>query len=162
MEKYAQVSITIGALGVIIALIGLFPGIAGLETTEGIGVLQVLVILLGFTLLFIGAYIFVKKTFYPGLPQTLAQDVGLRLTMTGLLIAAAAGLADVLGFGSHPSTPTTRPLLGNLQAIGFIGGFLMASSGVAFYALFGPEPPDETQPPGEESEPPAGRTTPSP
>ena len=43
MEKYGQISITIGALGVVITLIGLFPGIVGLEASEGVGVLQVLV-----------------------------------------------------------------------------------------------------------------------
>jgi hypothetical protein len=138
MERYSEVSISIGAFGVVIALIGLFPGIIGLETAEGVGVLQVLVILLGFSVLFISAYLFAKKAFYAGQPATLAQDIGIRLTMTGLLIAGAAGMADVLGFGSHPSTPDTRPMLGRLQAAVFIGGILLASSGVAIYALFGP------------------------
>jgi len=145
MEKYSQISITIGTLGVMIVLIGLFPGITGLQTTAGIGVLQVLVILLGFSLLFTGAYLFAKQTFFPGLPNTLGQDIGIRLTLTGLLMAAAAGLADVLGFGSHPSTPTSRPLLGRLQAIGFIVSILLASSGVIVYVLFGPSPPDGDQ-----------------
>jgi len=144
MEKYGQISITIGTLGVVITLIGLFPGIVGFATTEGIGVLQVLVVLLGFSILFTGAYIFAKQSFYPGLPNTLAQDIGIRLTMTGLLIAAAAGLADVLGFGSHTPTETSRPLLGHLQAIVFIGGILIASSGIVIFALFGPEQPDST------------------
>jgi hypothetical protein len=151
MEKYSQISITIGTLGVMIVLIGLFPGITGLRTTAGIGVLQVLVILLGFSILFTGAYLFAKQTFFPGLPNTLGQDIGIRLTLTGLLMAAAAGLADVLGFGSHPSTPTSRPLLGTLQAIGFIAGILLASSGVIVYVLFGPSPPliDEPDAQGE-------------
>ena len=148
MEKYGQLSIIIGTLGVVIALIGLFPGIAGLETTAGVGVLQVLVILLGFSVLFTGAYLFAKQTFYPGLPATLAQDVGIRLTLTGLLIAAAGGMADVLGFGSNPSTETSRPVLGNLQAMVFIGGILIASSGVVIFALFGPAPRDTDHPDG--------------
>ena len=143
MERYTQTSITIGALGIVITLIGLFPGIIGLETVGGVGVLQVLVILLGFSIIFIGAYLFVKQTFYPGLPTTLAQDIGVRLTLTGLLIAAAAGLADVLGFGSHGAADNTRPLLGRLQAIGFIGGFLIASLGVGLFTLFGPSPQSE-------------------
>ena len=140
MERYSQTSITIGALGIMFTLIGLFPGIIGLETIQGVGVLQVLVILLGFSFIFIGAYIFVKQMFYPGLPTTLAQDIGVRLTLTGLLIAAAAGLADVLGFGSHSATNDSRPLMGNLQSIGFVGGFLIASLGVGLFALFGPSP----------------------
>jgi heme/copper-type cytochrome/quinol oxidase subunit 1 len=144
MERYSQVSITIGTLGVVITLIGLFPGIAGLETTEGVGVLQVLIILLGFTLLFTGAYIFAKQMFFSGLPSTLAQDIGVRLTMSGLLFSAAAGLADVLGFGSHAPTATERPLLGDWQAVAFIGGFLIASSGIVIFVLFGPEHPESS------------------
>lgn len=142
MERHTQFSIILGALGMVIALIGLFPGIVGLETVEGVGVLQVLVILTGFTVLFIAAYVFVKQTFYPGLPTTLAQDIGVRLTMTGLLVAAAAGLADVLGFGTHGPVIEGRPLMGRLQAIGFIGGFLIASAGVVIFAWFGPSQPE--------------------
>lgn len=143
MEKYGQFCITLGMLGIVIALIGLFPGIVGLETVEGVGVLQVLVILLGFSLLFTAAYIFARQTFYPGQPTTLAQDIGLRLTLTGLLIAGAGGLADVLGFGSHAPTETERPLLGGLQAVALVGGILIASGGIVIYALFGPPAQDD-------------------
>jgi hypothetical protein len=153
MEKYSQISITLGALGIVITLVGLFPGIVGLETVEGVGVLQVLVILLGFSVLFTGAYLFARRVFYPGRPNTLAQDIGTRLTMTGLLIAAAAGLADVLGFGSHGSSEGTRPLLGRLQAIVFVGGILLASSGVIIFAVFGPSQEKRTDSDGEDDTP---------
>ena len=151
MERYGEICITIGTLGIVITLIGLFPGIIGLETTAGIGVLQVLVILAGFSVLFTGAFLFAKQAFYAGMESTLAQDIGLRLTLTGLLIAAAAGLADVLGFGSHPSSSSTRPLLGHLQAVGFISGILIASSGVLIYALFGPQGSDSETPDQDDS-----------
>ena len=90
MERHAQFSITIGTLGIVIALIGLFPGIIGLEAASGMGVLQVLVTLFGFTLLYTAA-VFAKLEFFPGMPATLAQNIGFRLTLTGLLIAAAVG-----------------------------------------------------------------------
>jgi len=152
MERHAQFSITIGALGIVITLIGLFPGIIGLEAASGIGVLQVLVTLFGFSLLYTSAYVFAKLEFFADMPATLAQNIGIRLTLTGLLIAAAGGLADALGFGSHPITEDTRPLLGNLQAITFVGGILLASLGVVIYAWFGPAPHDDADddaPPGE-------------
>lgn len=153
MERYSEASITIGVLGVVVTLIGLFPAIVGLEAAPGIGVLQVIVILAGFSLLFLGAYIFVYQTFYRGMRRTLAQDIGIRLTLTGLVIAAAGGLADVLGFGSHPPTPDTRPLLGALQAMVFVWGFLVSSAGVVFYALFGPrEAPDQESDEADEQE----------
>lgn len=146
MHRYGEISITIGAAGIVIALVGLFPGIIGLEATPGVGVLQVLVMLLGFSVLFVAAYVYAKQAFYAGMPSTLAQDIGVRLTMTGLLVAVAAGLADVLGFGSHPPTQDSRPLLGRLQALALVGGLIIASSGVVIFALFGPTPPDETGP----------------
>ncbi len=149
MEKYGQISITVGTLGVVIILIGLFPGLIGLEASPGVGVLQVLVILLGFSVLFAAAYWFVKHVFYPGQPTTLAQDIGVRLTLTGLLAAAAAGLADVLGFGSHTAATAPRPLLGHLQAWGFVGGIVLASLGVMIYALMGPQPLAENEPPDD-------------
>ncbi len=143
MEKYGQLSITIGTLGVVISLIGLFPGIVGLEAAEGIGVLQVLVILAGFSILFTAAYYFAKQTFFSGRDTTLAQDIGIRLTLTGLIIAAAAGLADVLGFGTHVSAQNyDRPLLGRLQALFFIGSIVVASAGVVIYTIFGPAADD--------------------
>ena len=128
-----------------LVLIGLFPGIVGLEVTPGVGVLQVIVILLGFSLLFLAAYIFAWQTFFAGQPTTLAQAIGIRLTMTGLLFSAAAGLADVLGFGSHTPTAPERPFLGVWQAIAFIGGFLVASSGIVIYTLMGPPRSDEDE-----------------
>ncbi len=151
MEKYGQISITIGTLGVVIILIGLFPGLIGLEASPGVGVLQVLVILLGFSVLFAAAYWFVKRVFYPNQPTTLAQDIGVRLTLTGLLVAAASGLADVLGFGSHTAATAPRPLLGHLQAWGFVGGVMLASFGVVIYALMGPTPPAEDDEPPDDA-----------
>ena len=146
MDRDGQLSITIGVLGIVVTLIGLFPGLIGLETVEGIGVLQVLVILVGFSLLFLGAYVFVKETYFSGQPNTLGQDIGVRLTLTGLVLAGAAGLADVLGFGTHTPSQADRPYLGAWQAAVFLGGFLLASAGVVVYTLFGPVAPDEDGP----------------
>lgn len=152
MEKYGQLSITIGTLGVVISLIGLFPGIVGLEAAEGIGVLQVLVILAGFSILFTAAYYFAKQTFFHGKDTTLAQDIGIRLTLTGLIIAAAAGLADVLGFGTHVSAQAyDRPLLGQLQSLFFIGSIIVASAGVVIYTMFGPAANDEPTTPNHDT-----------
>jgi hypothetical protein len=146
MGKLAQVGIAIAVLGGVIALIGLFPGVTGLEAALGIGVIQTLIVLAGFSILIFGAYIFVKATYYPGVPHNLAQQIGLRLSMTGLVIAIASGLADVLGYGSHPSGPDQRPFLGTWQAIGLIGGFVVASLGIIIFALMGP-PHEDTEPP---------------
>lgn len=146
MAKLSQAGIAIAVLGAVIALIGLFPSITGVEQTGGIGVLQILVILFGFSVLIAGAVLFVQSAYYPGIKHNLAQQIGIRLSLTGLVVATASGLADVLGFGSHPTGITgQRPFLGMYQAAGLLGGFVIASLGVLIFALLGDHPPDHSE-----------------
>lgn len=142
MVRVAQLGIAIGLLGVVIAAMGLFPGLTGLEPTPGIGIVQIFAILAGFTLLIFGALVYVKFTFFPHTHSNLLQQVGTRLAMTGLVLAALAGLADVLGFGSHGNDPQTIIFLGPWQAIAILMNFLLSAFGVLIYALAG-EPEGE-------------------
>ena len=148
MAKLSQIGIAIVFLGVVITAIGLFPGVIGLEQSPGIGIVQTLVILAGFTILTLGALLFVQTAYYAGIKHNLAQQIGFRLSLTGLVLAIAAGLADLLGYGSHPpGVEGQRPFLGNWQALGLLGGFAIASLGVLIVALMGQkESPDK---PGE-------------
>ncbi len=147
MGKLSQLGIAVAVLGGVVTLIGLFPSITGYEASPGIGILQIIIILTGFSLLILGVYIFVQATYYPGVRHNLAQQIGVRLSMTGLVISVAAGLADVLGYGSHPPGPDQRPFLGTWQATGLIGGFVIASLGILIFVLMGHAgPPDN---PGE-------------
>jgi hypothetical protein len=141
MGKLSQLSIAITLLGGVVTLIGLFPTVTGLEPTPGIGILQILTILFGFSVLIGGALLFIQSTYYPGIRHNLAQQIALRLSMTGLVIAAVSGLADVLGYGSHPPGPHQRPFLGVFQATGLIAGFFIASLGVILFALTGKSSP---------------------
>ncbi|NDJ86898.1 MAG: hypothetical protein GYB66_13535 [Chloroflexi bacterium] len=137
-ERFAQIGILIGTLGIVLALIGLFPSITGVEAQSGVGVLQVLVILFGLILLIVGALLFVKIMFYPFQRTNLAQDIAIRLSLTGLLMTAAIGLADVLGFGSHaPGDESNLPYIGPWQAAGMALGFAVASVGVLVFTLMG-------------------------
>jgi hypothetical protein len=137
MHRVAQFGITLGALGVVLTLMGLFPGVTGLRPAAGIGPMQIFAILGGFTLLIAGALIYVKFTFYPFQSANLAQQIGYRLGFTGLLLAYTTGLADILGFGSHPLGESGGMVFGTLQAVGVMGGFLMAAFGVMLYAVTG-------------------------
>lgn len=143
-ERIAQIAILVGTLGLVLTLIGLFPSITGVEPKSGVGVLQILVILLGLTLLISGAFVFVEIVFYPDVPTNLAQDIAMRLSFTGLLMTAAIGLADVLGFGSHsPGDQENLPYLGPWQVMGMTIGFVVSSLGVLIYAIMGPSPPED-------------------
>jgi hypothetical protein len=151
MTRFGQVGIALGALGIVLTLMGLFPGLIGVEPTLGIGVIQVFMLLCGYALLIFGAVVYVKFTFYFGIPINLLQQIGLRLSMTGLLLAALAGLADIFGFGSHLRTEISDIYFGSFQAISIIACFGLSSLGVIMYALAGyrqmrvdaPSPDDE-------------------
>jgi len=137
MPRIAQFGIALGALGTVLTFMGLFPGVTGLNPARGIGIVQIFTMLIGFTLLIMGALIYVKFTFYFGHPANLAQQIGIRLALTGLLFAAMSGSADIVGFGSHGSATGSEPLFGMLQAIGIIGSFIIAALGVLVYAISG-------------------------
>jgi hypothetical protein len=136
--RFGQVGIAISLAGMMLVLIGLFPGLTGVAPIAGIGIAQVLLWWSGYALLLLGGALYVKVSFYPFVPSNLAQQVGLRLALTGLLFAALAGLADMLGFGSHIRTETTDIFLGELQAAGILASLAMASLGILLYAVAGP------------------------
>lgn len=139
MTRIAQPAIALVALGVILTLMGLFPGVTGLQSTVSIGIVQLTAMLIGFSLMIFGALLYVKFTFYPTTPSNLLQQIGTRLALTGLLFAALSGLADILGFGSHTAAATVDAFIGPLQAVGVVGSFVLAAMGVLLYAMSGPE-----------------------
>lgn len=138
MVRVGQIGIALGALGMVLAVMGLFPGVTGLPPTPGIGAIQLVTMLIGFSLLITGAFIYAKYTFYPQIRSNLSQQIALRLSMTGLLFAAMAAMADILGFGSNVREPGSDIFFGPWQAVGLIGGFLVAAVGVLLYAVTGP------------------------
>lgn len=148
-HKFAQLGIAVALLGGVITFIGLFPSAIGLEASPGVGVLQVLTILVGFSVLMSGAFIFAQAAYYPNKRHNLAQKIGLRLSMTGVVLATAVGLADVLGFGSHSPLLDQRPILGPWQTAGLIGSFVIASLGLLIFVLFGDNTPDEPSDPDD-------------
>jgi hypothetical protein len=143
MARWAQAGIALSTLGLLMLLIGLYPGLTGIQPTPGVGMLQLVPILLGFALFIFGALIYVKYTFYTKQILTLTQSIGIRLAMTGLLLAALAGLADVLGYGSHGAQMEEPNLFGALQATGIITSYALACLGVLVYALGGRQKEDE-------------------
>jgi hypothetical protein len=137
MWRFAQVGIALGALGGMISFMGLFPGVTGAVPTAGIGLVQVVMVLIGYTLLILGAIIYLKFTFFLDVSATLVQQIGTRLALTGILFAALAGLADILGFGTHIRDDTSELYFGQLQMIGILASFMLSSFGVLVYVLAG-------------------------
>ena len=141
MGGWLRFGIAVGALGGMLILLGLFPTIMGVEPSPGFGILRTTTVLIGYTVMVLGAFVFVQSAYYPGQPHTLGQQIAVRLSMTGLLGSAAAGLADVLGYGSNPTGPQSRPILGTYQTVGIVAGFILAALGVLLFALLGDHNP---------------------
>lgn len=135
LDRTAQLGVIFIALGIISTLIGLFPGIAGTPPVGDVGQIQITVILTGFCLQIFGAWVYVRYNFYPKGSKNLIQQIGIRLTLTGLLFSLLSGFADIMGFGSHGGSEGF--FLGRGQAVGLVGGFLLASIGLLIFALGG-------------------------
>jgi hypothetical protein len=133
MSRLAQFGVFTGVVGVVATFMGLYPNAAETDFTPGIGLAQILTALVGLTLLTSGAYVFVFALWHRGKEQTLSQDIGVRMGLTGLTFAVATSLADVLGFGSHTLAGTLT--FGYVQAIGMAVGFLFSAIGVVVYSF---------------------------
>ena len=131
MSRLAQLGVFCTVLGAVVLFLGVFPGAVGADATAGIGLMQILAILIGLGLFVIGAYIVLFALIHRGQPRNLLRDIGVRLGFTGLIISASAILADVFGFGSH--TGQQGVLLGWLQAVGVLIGFAVSAVGVIVY-----------------------------
>lgn len=137
MARVAQIGIAVGALGAVLTLMSLFPGVTGLDPTPGMGIIQIFGVLIGLHLLILGALFYVKFAFFHNRSATLMQQIGIRLALTGLVLGTMASLADPLGFGSHGASAGTDDLFGELQAASIIGSYFMACIGVLVYAITG-------------------------
>lgn len=137
MVKVAQLGIALGTLGLMLALVGLFPGVIAIPPTPGFGVAQILLLILGMTMLVLGALVYVKFTFYAYKEHTLIQSIGIRLSLTGITFAALAALADVLGFGSNLRLQNEEILLGPIQLAGILINLGIAALGVIIFAVAG-------------------------
>ena len=133
MTRSAQVGVFLVTLGGVVLFVGMFPGAIDAALTPEVGPVQLMAMLAGLTLLVFGAYIFAYATIHQGRPSTLQMAIGVRMGLTGLVFAAAATMADIMGFGSH--VPSDGIFFGWLQAAGMLIGFGIAALGVLIYVL---------------------------
>ena len=106
-------------IGLLVFLLGAEPRIFRLDRSPVTGFVQIAVFLVGLAIICIGGYITLNGL-WNSAPKTIAADIGLRLVSTGYVIAVAAGMADVLGFGNHKFPDI--PYFGPWQASGVILG----------------------------------------
>ena len=106
-------------LGFILYLLGVDPGIFGLDRSPVTGFVQIATFLVGLALMCLGGYLGLN-TLWNGRQKTIAADIGLRLVATGYVVAVASGMADIFGFGNQPLP--LIPYFGPWQAVGVLIG----------------------------------------
>jgi hypothetical protein len=119
--NHFRLRLGIGAtiLGLVVYLLGVDPGMFGMDRSPVMGFVQIAVLLIGLAFMCLGGFI-TLNALWNGSQKSILADIGLRLVATGYLVAVASGMADILGFGNHPFPRI--PYFGPLQAIGVIIG----------------------------------------
>ena len=105
----------------------------GLDLTPGFGVLQTLAFLMGITALTIAAYLLMAAARPPDAPRSLQADIGVRLSLTGLVFCYVTGFADLIRIGTHVQPEFERPFIGPLQLGGFVVWLLILLAGIVLY-----------------------------
>lgn len=121
-----RVGMIITILGFLIFLIGVDPGIFGVDRSPVTGFLQIAVFLSGLAMICIGGYMSLISL-WNGREKSIAADIGLRLVSTGYVIAVASGMADIFGFGTH--LLPNIPYFGWWQALGVMIGEITIALG---------------------------------
>jgi hypothetical protein len=114
-----RIGLALTILGFVIFLLGVDPGLFGLDRSPVTGFVQIATFLIGLAMMCIGGYLGLNALWNSS-QKTIAADIGLRLVATGYVVAVATAMADIFGFGSQ-KLPNI-PYFGPWQAIGVMIG----------------------------------------
>lgn len=128
-----RVGMILMLVGFVIFLIGAVPDLFGLDRSPVIGFVQIAVFLIGLAVICLGGYICLNVLWNKH-PKTILADIGLRLVLTGFVIAVIAGMADIFGFGTQLAPEI--PYYGPWQAIGVLFGEITIVVGFIFQIPF--------------------------
>lgn len=120
-------------IGNVLVILSLAAEILGLDLTPGFGIVQMLQLLIGLSLLTLAGFLHMYSLRSPDTPRSLQADIGIRLAATGLVFAYVSGLADLMGIGTHVDPAFERPYVGPLQLGGLIVGIISITSGMILY-----------------------------
>lgn len=111
-------SLTMLMVGFLVFILGLEPGLFGLNRSTSIGFVQIIVLLIGLAIITWAAYL-TLSCFWPKGKKSLLADFGSRTIGTGYVICVFAALADAFGLGTNPLPDV---FLGVLQSRGLMIG----------------------------------------
>lgn len=120
-------------IGNVLVILSLAAEILGLDLTPGFGIVQMLQLLIGLTLLTLAGFLHMYSLRSPDTPRSLQADIGIRLAATGLVFTYVSGLADLMGIGTHVDPAFERPFVGPLQLGGLIVGIISITLGMILY-----------------------------
>ena len=115
--------------GVIAFIIGIDPGLIGMNITPGVGLAQMSVSMAGLALVLIGGYAAVRIV-RNSRANSLRADIGVRLIATGYVFAVVASLADYLGIGTQRFPNLS---FGAVQVTGLVFGIAISLLGLILY-----------------------------
>lgn len=127
------VTLTLFVLGTLMVVLAILADPLGLDVTPGFGVLQMVGLLTGITLLTLATYLHLLSLRPSNLPRSLQADIGVRLTATGLVFMIVTGLSDLIGIGTHVNPAFERPFVGPLQLGGALLGLGMIVAGLFLF-----------------------------
>jgi len=120
-------------IGFVIFLIGAVPDLFGLDRSPVIGFVQIAVFLIGLAIICVGGLI-CMNALWDKQPKTILADIGLRLILTGFVVAVISGMADIFGFGTQLAPRI--PFYGPWQAMGVLFGEIVIVIGFIFQIPF--------------------------
>lgn len=120
-------------VGNVLVILSLAAEILGLDLTPGFGIVQMVQLLFGLTLLALAGFLHIYSLRAPDTPRSLQADIGIRLAATGLVFAYVSGLSDLMGIGTHVQPNFERPYVGPLQLGGLVLGIISITVGMILY-----------------------------
>jgi hypothetical protein len=125
-RRRVRLGLVLTLFGLLVYVLGVDPGLFGLDRSPVVGFVQIMVFLVGLAMICLGGFI-TLNSLWNSREKTIAADIGYRLVSTGYVIAVMTGMADVFGIGSqiYPKIPH----FGIWQVVGVIIGVMTIAIG---------------------------------
>jgi uncharacterized membrane protein len=126
-------TLTLFTLGLLCVGLAMGAPFLNVDNTPGFGMIQMMVFLIGLTLLTLAGFLQISTLRQTDTPRSLQADIGIRLGATGLVFAYISGLSDLLGIGTHIEPNFARPSVGWLQLIGLGLAIVLITLGMVLF-----------------------------
>jgi hypothetical protein len=123
----------LAVIGVLAALIAVGADALRLDLNPGFGLIQMFTLTTGVSALTLAGFLAIWRRRPADTPRSLQADIGIRVSLTGLVFFYIAGFADLLRVGTHLQPRFERPFTGPMQSLGMGLGLLVIVIGLVLY-----------------------------